>query len=147
MPAAARVARLAHAARLLLVPYLVAVGLIVFLPADSAQVGGIVAWLADGAASLGMPRAEAATVIEFTLNIVLFVPFGVLVALAWRALPPALVIALGGATSLAIEFVQMALPTRYPTVSDLVANTLGTVVGCLVVAVVTAAAQRTQQTG
>lgn len=122
-------------ARALLVPYLVALGLIVFLPADdAAQVTGLVDVLADVAASLGAPYDEAAIVIEFVANIVLFVPFGVLAALAWRDLPVWAIVVLGFATSLAIELVQLGLPTRYPTVSDVIANTTGAAIGCLVVA-------------
>lgn len=44
--------------------------------------------------------------------------------------------AAGGATSILIEVVQIALPTRYPTVSDVIANTLGAAVGVVIVVVV-----------
>ncbi|WP_022890748.1 VanZ family protein [Agromyces italicus] len=128
--------RTAVAARCALLPYLVAVGLIVFLPAPEAgRVTGLVAWAADLVATVGVPREPAAVVIEFAANIVLFVPFGALVAVAWRGLPAWAVIALGFSTSLTIELVQLSLPTRFPTVSDVVANTAGAAVGILVVGV------------
>lgn len=74
-------------------------------------------------------------VLEFTANVALFVPLGVLVAiqlprrLAWLAVP------VGAAVSLTIEMLQAALlPERFATASDVVANTIGAVVGVLLVA-------------
>lgn len=122
-------------ARVLLAPYLVAVGLIVFLPAPEAgRITGLVEILADLVATWGVPREPAAVAFEFLANIVLFVPFGLLVSLAWPRWSPWLVIGLGCCTSIAIELVQFALPTRFPTVSDVVANTTGAAIGFLLVA-------------
>lgn len=132
-PVAARTARHAVAiriARWLLPPYLVVVGLIVFLPAPEAgRITGIVGWAADVLASFGAPREPSAIVLEFLANIALFVPFGVLVALAFPTVRWWKVILAGALTSIGIEAVQLALPTRFPTVSDVVANTIGTAVG------------------
>ncbi|MGX5697450.1 VanZ family protein [Agromyces soli] len=122
-------------ARVLLAPYLVAVGLIVFLPAPEAgKVTGLVRVLADLVAAWGVPREPAAVAIEFAANIVLFVPFGLLVALAWPRLSPWLVIGAGCLTSISIELVQLTLPTRFPTVSDVIANTTGAAIGYALVA-------------
>lgn len=127
--------RLRSAARVLLLPYLIALGLIVWLPGQDAEaVTGIVATLARVLDGWGLAFEVGYPVLEFTANIALFVPFGVLVALAWPTLPAWVVIAAGGATSILIETVQLALPTRFSTVSDVVANTLGAAVGCLAVA-------------
>ncbi|MGH3704190.1 MAG: VanZ family protein [Agromyces sp.] len=117
-------------ARWLLPPYLVLVGLIVFLPAPEAgRITGIVGWAADVLAGLGASREISAIVLEFLANIALFVPFGVLVARAFPAVRWWKVVLAGALTSIGIEAVQLALPTRFPTVSDIVANTIGTAVG------------------
>jgi len=81
-------------------------------------------------------------VVETTANVLLFVPFGVLFAILlgrWRWW---LAFALGVATTLTIEFVQLFLPTRFSDPRDLIANALGTLLGIGVVAVVTAARDR-----
>ena len=83
----------------------------------------LLAWLG----SHGFPLTYSAT--EFLANIVLFVPFGLLVGLLTR-LRPGTVVGLGLATSVAIELAQLLfLPERVADVRDLVANTLGAAVG------------------
>ena len=75
-------------------------------------------------------------VVEFTANILLFVPMGVLLAVLlgrWRWW---LAFALGAAATLTIEFVQLFLPARVSDPRDLLANALGTLVGIALVAVV-----------
>jgi glycopeptide antibiotics resistance protein len=74
------------------------------------------------------------TVAEFSANILLFVPLGVLFTLLlgrWRWW---LTLAIGVATTLTIEFVQLFLPARFTDARDLLANTLGTFVGIALVA-------------
>lgn len=127
--------RLRSAARVLLLPYLVALGLIVWLPGQDAEaVTGVVATMARMLEGWGVPFDVGYPVLEFIANIALFVPFGALVAMAWPSLQAWKVIAAGAATSIVIELVQIALPTRFPTVSDVIANTLGAAVGFAVVA-------------
>ncbi|KQT02238.1 hypothetical protein ASG23_02525 [Cellulomonas sp. Leaf395] len=88
----------------------------------------ILGWLDDHGIALTY------SVTEFVANIALFVPFGVLVSLLQPRRPPWAVVALGLATSLAIEVAQLLfLPLRVADVRDLVANTLGTAVGVAVV--------------
>lgn len=124
--------RLVIAARSLLVPYLVVLALVVFLPARQAgQVTGIVGWAADQLALLGVPREPTAVVLEFLANIVLFVPFGGLVALAFPGTRWVTVLLVGCLASTGIELVQLAIPSRVATVSDVIANTAGTGVGLL----------------
>lgn len=124
--------RVAVAARVLLVPYAIALGLIVWLPGEEAsKATGIVFWFARFVSDLtGLPLAISSTVFEFLANIVLFVPLGLLLTLGWPRLKPWLVVLIGCASSITIELVQLAIPSRYSTVSDVIANTLGTAVGC-----------------
>jgi VanZ family protein len=83
----------------------------------------VLAWLG----SHGVPLSYSVT--ELLANIVLFVPFGLLVGLLTR-FRPWTVVALGLATSGGIELAQLLfLPDRVADVRDLVANTLGTAVG------------------
>ncbi len=88
--------------------------------------------LADALAWLharGLPAAVDVAVVEALANVVMFVPFGVLVPLAgvrraWVAVP------LGLAFSVAIELAQLAFwPTRVATVQDVVMNTAGAALG------------------
>ncbi|PWC05839.1 hypothetical protein DCE94_00575 [Agromyces badenianii] len=124
--------RAVRLARWFLPPYLIAVGLIVFLPAHEARrVTGLVGWIADVLASLGASREVSAAVVEFLANIALFVPMGVLLALAFPTLSWWVVLAVGCLATIGIELVQLALPTRYSTLSDIIANTTGTALGLL----------------
>jgi glycopeptide antibiotics resistance protein len=118
--------RLALTARALLPVYLILVALIVFSPADDSGTG----FLDQLGELLGEPAYVA---LEFTANIAMFVPFGVLVRIAFTRVPWWVVLLLGLATTVTIELVQTTLPSRYSTVSDVVANTLGTAAGLLVV--------------
>ena len=129
--------RLILVARGLLLPYLIALALIVWLPGQDAEaVTGVVATVARMLEGWGLlPFDVGYPVLEFVANIALFVPFGVLVAVAWPTLRPWRVTVAWAATNILIEVVQIALPTRFPTVSDVIANTLGAAVGVAVVAV------------
>ena len=121
-------------ARIILVPYLVALALIVFLPArDAGRVTGIVGWAADLVAMWGVPREPAAIVFEFLANVALFVPFGLLVAASAPRWSPWAIIGLGLLASVAIELLQLGIPSRVPTISDVIANTAGAALGCALV--------------
>ncbi len=120
------------AARILLVPYVIALGLIVWLPADVAS--GTTSIVFEFARFVseqsGIPLQTSYTVFEFVANIALFVPFGLLVAVAWPRLNAWWVILAGFSTSVLIELVQLVVPERVSTISDVIANTLGTIIGC-----------------
>lgn len=117
-------------ARYLLAPYLLVVALLVFLPTSEARrITGIIGWVADLLATLGASREPSAIALEFIANIALFVPFGVLLSIAAPKLPWWSVIAIGCLTSVGIELIQFAIPSRFPTVSDVIANTAGTAIG------------------
>jgi VanZ family protein len=122
-------------ARALLAPYVVVLALIVFLPArDAGRVTGVIGWAADLLATWGVPREPAAVVFEFLANVALFVPFGLLLSTAAPRWSPWAIIGLGALVSVMIELVQLGIPSRVATVSDLIANTAGAAVGCLVAA-------------
>lgn len=133
-----KVSMLALISRILLVPYAIALGLIVWLPADqAARVTGIVGRLAHSLAHrLDIPFLYTYTVLEFVANIALFVPFGLLLALAWPRLKTWHLAVLGLVTSGIIEFVQLFFTSRFSTISDLIANTAGAIVGCLFVRII-----------
>jgi glycopeptide antibiotics resistance protein len=87
-----------------------------------------------------IPLTYSAT--ELVANVVLFVPFGLLVGLLAPRRPSWAVVGLGLATSGVIELAQLLfLPHRVADVRDLVANTLGTALG---VALLHAAARRSR---
>jgi len=119
-------------ARVLLPVYLVVLFAIVFSPADeSTPTPGFVGWVVDRLDDLRTSFEPGYVALEFTANIALFVPFGVLVRLAFARPAWWVILALGFATTVGIELVQSTLPTRFSTVSDVVANTLGTAAGLL----------------
>ena len=72
--------------------------------------------------------------LEFTANVGMFVPIGALVAALGRHWWIAL--AVGIALTCGIEFVQLFLPARFPDVRDILANSLGTLLGAVAVAAV-----------
>lgn len=125
-------------ARVLLAPYLIAVLLITWLPANAAgKVTGIVGRIARSiAARFDVSFLTAYNALEFLANIALFMPLGILVALAWPKLRWWHIVLCGLALTLLIEGVQMTLPSRFPTASDIVANTAGAGAGAVLVALV-----------
>jgi glycopeptide antibiotics resistance protein len=80
---------------------------------------------------LGLPGwATASALWEFLYNVLLFVPVAFVGALLWRRVSLRAWTALGFAASLLIETIQaVVLPDRSTEVRDLVANTLGALVG------------------
>lgn len=126
--------RLTLWARILLPPYLLVVGLVVFSPSDdTSQATGYFAWVIDRLDELQASFEPGYVALEFVANIAMFVPLGLLLPVAFARLPSWAVLAIGFATTVTIESVQSTLPSRFSTVSDVVANTLGTAVGLLVV--------------
>ncbi|NYD68536.1 glycopeptide antibiotics resistance protein [Agromyces atrinae] len=110
------------------------------MPARTAgRVIGLVDIVAGWAGAFGVPFDVAYPVLEFSANIALFVPFGILVALS---IPRSrrrfgMTAALAFLSSCAIELIQLSIPTRVSTVSDVVANTLGGIIGALIIRVLT----------
>lgn len=129
-----RIGPAAIAARILLVPYVTVLALIVWLPESAAsRVTGIVYRLARFASEhTGISMNAGYTAFEFLANIALFTPFGLLVAAAWPRTNAWWIFLLGFSASAAIELVQTMIPGRVTALSDVIANTLGMVVGCLI---------------
>ena len=87
-----------------------------------------------GPASILHPWADA---LEKAANVVMFVPLGLLMALLlppgrrWISVPTL------AAYSAAIELIQLLIPGRVSTVTDVVMNTLGAAIGWAAIALVT----------
>lgn len=118
-----------RAAAGLLAVYVVLVAAIVFWPtADVASAS--VSRLFSLLASLGSPSWISTSVIEFALNVLLFVPLSFLGLLwrpdsSWRTW-----VLIGVAGTLVIETAQLVLLSgRSATVVDVVSNTVGVVIG------------------
>lgn len=112
----------------------VAVALIVFNPrppAESAQ-QRLARWLRE-VHQTWMPGWVTFDLIEFLANVVMFVPLGFFAALTWRGAHRWLVVALCLVLSGGVELTQtLALPGRFGSWSDVVANTLGGTIGLLI---------------
>ena len=67
--------------------------------------------------------------VEFAANIAMFIPIGVFLVLLFGRRLWWLAIVIGVGLTCSIEFTQQFLPSRYPDVRDLVANSAGAVVG------------------
>jgi glycopeptide antibiotics resistance protein len=80
--------------------------------------------------------------VEFLLNVAMFAPLGLFLVLLLGRRAWWWAILFGVALTFAIEFVQQALPNRVSDPRDLVANSIGTVLGVLAALVVTAPAAR-----
>ncbi|MDH5134399.1 MULTISPECIES: VanZ family protein [unclassified Microbacterium] len=122
------------AARVALVGYLLFVGFTVWLPAAvSSTVTGLVGVMARWVAEAGIaPYQPSAVVLEILANVALFVPVGLLLPFAWPRLRLWQVTLAGGLLSVVIETVQGLMPSRFPTLSDVIANTTGTFLGAVV---------------
>jgi glycopeptide antibiotics resistance protein len=113
--------------------YLLAVAWITLVP-TRAGTGGVIQDVLDLLARIPLTAGLGRPEIEFTANVLLFVPMGLLFTLLlgtsrWWA---ALVIGVGA--TCAIEVAQLFIPSRVSDVRDLVANTVGTLIGIALIA-------------
>ena len=67
--------------------------------------------------------------ITFNLNILLFIPFGLLLPIATKVKSFGKVILMGFLTSLLIELMQLGIGGRITDVNDLMTNTFGCLIG------------------
>jgi glycopeptide antibiotics resistance protein len=113
-------------AAVLLVTYVLLVGCIVFWPGSDLN-GKAIEWTTHAFARVGAPRVSE-NLVEFAANVLLFVPLAFLGSMLkagwWRWV----LIAFG--LTVGIEVLQMlVLPDRSATVRDVVANTVGGMLG------------------
>ncbi|WP_181036015.1 VanZ family protein [Arthrobacter sp. N199823] len=124
--------------------YLLAVVLIVFwpTPVDRPAAGTlheVLSWLHRH----GMPKFINYNVVEFSANILLFIPFGIILTLRLHRRLWWLSVVIAAATSGAVELAQsIFLPERVPAWSDVVANTSGAFIGTMLVLVIWALRRR-----
>ncbi len=84
----------------------------------------LAAVLTNGRAEISLREAEALA------NIVLFLPLGLLLPLAWPTVYLTALLAVAAASSLVIEVAQYALlPDRVPALLDVAMNTAGAAAG------------------
>lgn len=134
--------------RIVFAVYLVAVGFVVWTPQPTTGEPGIASAVAHWvAALLDLPYRSTYDVLEVLANLAMFVPFGVLAMTAYRWMRVWSTTLAGLATSALIEGVQLLMPSRYSTVSDLIANTAGAFAGALLVAAVRRARRRSRLSG
>ncbi|MDJ0376234.1 VanZ family protein [Cryobacterium sp. PH31-L1] len=130
--------RLRRGALWITLAYLVLLTLIAFWPTPvdrgmHGSIGAFVTWLH----AHGMPNRFGYDTIEFTANIALFIPVGLLVvvlagARRWWLGPVA-----GAIISAMIELGQLVLlPERFATVNDVIANSLGALFGTVLALIV-----------
>ena len=80
----------------------------------------------------GVPGVVDYNFVEFTSNVALFVPGGFIAFLLLPRRGWWLVLLIGPIFSIAIEFAQHTfLPARFPTVADVLANSIGVFIGAI----------------
>jgi len=135
------------------------------LTAATALYLGAVAWITLGPQPIALVRAggvwrllgifqrHTATAwityptIEFTANVLMFVPIGLFLLLLFGRRLWWLAVIMGVLLSSLIEFTQLFLPGRVSDVRDLTSNSLGALIGVLAALVITwpAAARRRRE--
>ncbi len=112
-------------------------------PVDESGRSALLAVL-DRLHARGVPRWVGYSFVERTANVAMFVPFGALLAVLLRPRRRWLAVVLPASMSLLVELVQhLALPLRYSSGWDVVANTTGALIGAtLVVAWISAMRRR-----
>lgn len=103
------------------------------LAPSAAGPSWLVATVADAGARLGLPAALVdGSRVEFGLNVLAFVPLSAIGALAWTRTTWRDWTAVGFAASFTVEVLQaLVLSARSATHADVVANTLGALLGAL----------------
>lgn len=118
------------------IAYFFALMAILFWPSPvDRPIDGALSHLLQWLHSRGVPRwLISYRSIEFTANIALFVPFGVIVALRLPRHRWMLTVVIAAAVSIAVELAQgVFLTARVPALSDVIANTAGGFIGALLV--------------
>jgi len=118
--------------------YVGAVSLIAFWPTPvDRPVSGALRRVLNRLHDLGVPPWFDYSFVEFSANVMLFMPIGFLVSMLLRRRLAWLAIVFGATASVAIEAAQwMLLPQRVPSAGDVLANTLGAALGAAIAAIV-----------
>lgn len=118
-----------------LVGYAIFLAIVLLWPTSGTQSAGA-AWLVDIARAFGVaPEIATQARAEFVANVLIVVPLSALAALVWPRSTWRDVTAWAFVLACAIETVQgLLLPGRTPSTVDVVANTLGGLVGALAIA-------------
>jgi hypothetical protein len=109
-----------------LAAYVLAVIVVLLSPVSP---GRAVEAITEAVRGLGFPGVRQGWV-EFGANIVLFLPFGFLLTLLWRRPWLGVLVAVG--VSVAAEVAQTALDGRFATPRDVLANSLGALLGAAI---------------
>jgi glycopeptide antibiotics resistance protein len=119
------------------VGYLAVVAVLVLDPSQQAP-GASLSLVARVLQAAQVPVPANSSVLEVLSNVALFVPFSLLGMLIWPARRALAWVGAGAVLSVAIELCQLlVLPQRFATISDVVANTLGSLVGAVLATVIT----------
>lgn len=111
----------------LLALYAAAVVAVLLAPVSPSQaVDVLTGWIQE---DLGLAFVRQGWV-EFTANVLMFVPLGVLVPLVFRRLWIGVVVA--AALSAGAELAQILLPARHASMRDVLANVLGALLGAAI---------------
>lgn len=110
-----------------LVCYGIAVAIILFSP---VSYGGIISGISDWLARVLGASWFGSGWIEFSANVLMFAPLGLLIVLLFGRLRIGVLTA--AIVSAGAELIQFVIPSRDPTLRDVVANTLGALLGAAV---------------
>lgn len=78
----------------------------------------------------------AIDIIELMINIFIFVPIGMISGILFRKFKIFWAVAVGLCTSLAIEFLQLILRSGFVSLTDVIHNTIGSLIGGLLTVIV-----------
>jgi len=136
MPSPPSPARVVRLARWALAAYGAVLGLMLLAPSPAAP-SWLIVTVTGWVTRAGVPETLATTDrVEFLLNVAAFVPLAALGGLIWRRLTWRDWTAFGFVASFGVEVVQaLGLDARSATHVDVVANTLGALLGAAVAAV------------
>lgn len=124
------------------VGYLTVVAVLVLDPSQKAP-GASLSLVSRVLHMAQVPVTADSGVLEVISNVVLFVPFSLLGAFLWPTLRIRDWVVAGALLSVSIELCQLLfLPQRFATVSDVVANTGGALIGALLASLVARSAPR-----
>lgn len=120
-----------HGLRIALVAYLLALAAVLLAP-TSAFPSYVVTSVADRAAAWGLsPTLFAPARVEFLLNVLILVPLTTVARVLWPRRGWTEWTAYGFVVACVVEAVQVPMAGRSASMSDVVANTLGALVGAL----------------